>query len=214
MFIDMHMHEKTCSEDSFLSLEEMVTLARQKGLDGICITDHDSMGLREYAAEYSRKEQFPIFTGIEYYSLQGDILAFGIEEYPRERLDAQTFIDEVKRQGGITISAHPFRNNNRGLEENLLKVHGLDGVEVLNGSTLYEANCQAMEYARRLDLVTTGASDCHVPEKVGIFATWFPETVSTMEEFLRVFRDGGCRPAYYDKTGYRIWEPGDMAVAI
>ena len=85
MLIDMHMHEKTFSADSYLSLEEIVAIARQKGLDGVCITDHDSMGLREAAEDYSKKMGFPIFTGIEFYSLQGDILAFGIEEYPPER---------------------------------------------------------------------------------------------------------------------------------
>ena len=49
MLVDMHLHECTYSTDSFLHLEEIVSIARQKGLDAICITDHDSMGLRERA---------------------------------------------------------------------------------------------------------------------------------------------------------------------
>ena len=85
MFIDMHMHEMTYSKDSFLKLDQIVSIAREKGLGAVCITDHDSMGLRDYAAEYSRKVDFPIFVGIEFFSLQGDIVAFGIEDYPRER---------------------------------------------------------------------------------------------------------------------------------
>ena len=32
MFVDTHMHEMTCSKDSFLKLEEMVEIAREKGL--------------------------------------------------------------------------------------------------------------------------------------------------------------------------------------
>ena len=139
MFVDTHMHERTCSKDSFLKLEEMVEIAREKGLGAICITDHDDMGLKEYAAEYSKKTGFPIFVGIEFFSLQGDIIAFGIEEYPDERISAQDFIDLVKAQGGFCFAAHPFRNNNRGLEENLRIVKGLDGLEVLNGSTSVEA---------------------------------------------------------------------------
>ena len=97
MFIDMHMHEMTCSKDSFLKLDQIVSIAREKGLGAVCITDHDSMGLRDYAAEYSRKVDFPIFVGIEFFSLQGDIVAFGIEDYPRERVSAQEFIDLVKK---------------------------------------------------------------------------------------------------------------------
>ena len=58
MLIDLHIHEKHFSKDSFLALEEIVEIAKRKGLDGICITDHDSMGLREYAAEYTKKTGF------------------------------------------------------------------------------------------------------------------------------------------------------------
>ena len=188
MLIDTHMHEMTYSKDSFLKLDEMVRIARAKGLDGICITDHDSMGLKEYAAEYSRRENFPIFTGIEFFSLQGDIVAFGIEEYPKERIPAQDFIDLVKAQGGVCFAAHPFRNNNRGLEDNLRTVHGLDGLEVLNGSTSLEACYKAAEYA----------------EEVGVCATYFPEKVHTMEEFLEVFKKGTMCPAFYKDGQYHI----------
>ena len=65
MFVDTHMHEMTCSKDSFLKLAQMVEIAKEKGLGAICITDHDDMGLKEYAAEYSKKQNFPIFVGIE-----------------------------------------------------------------------------------------------------------------------------------------------------
>ena len=88
MFIDTHMHEMTYSPDSFLKLEEMVRIGKEKGLGALCITDHDSMGLKDYAAEYTARTGFPIFVGIEFYSLQGDIVAFGIEDYPKEHREA------------------------------------------------------------------------------------------------------------------------------
>lgn len=206
MFIDLHMHECTYSKDSFLKLEDIVAIGKQRGLDAICITDHDDMGLKEFAKQYSEKTRFPIFVGIEYYSLQGDIVAFGIEEYPKERVSAQEFINLVKAQGGVCFSAHPFRNNNRGLEEHIRTVKGLDGVEVLNGSTMPEANQKAADYAKKLGLVTVGASDCHIPEKIGFFATYFPGKVRTMEEFIKAFKSGECRPAYYTDSGYSIWD--------
>lgn len=206
MFIDTHMHEKTYSKDSFLSLDEIVQIAKEKGLGAVCITDHDSMGLKEAAKEYTAKTGFPVFVGIEYYSLQGDIVAFGIEEYPKERVSAQEFIDLVKAQGGVCFAAHPFRNNRRGLEEHLREVKGLDGLEVLNGSTSVEACQKAAEYAMDLGLFTLGSSDCHVPEKVGVCATWFPDTVQTMEEFLKAFREGQMRPAYYADGSYHVIE--------
>ena len=38
MFVDTHMHEMTCSKDSFLKLEEMVEIAREKGLGAISVS--------------------------------------------------------------------------------------------------------------------------------------------------------------------------------
>ena len=35
MFIDMHMHEMTCSKDSFLKLDQIVSIAREKGLGAV-----------------------------------------------------------------------------------------------------------------------------------------------------------------------------------
>ncbi len=204
MFIDTHMHEMTFSKDSFLRLDEMVRIGKEKGLGAICITDHDSMGLREYAKEYTERTGFPVFVGIEFFSLQGDIVALGIQDYPKERVSAQEFIDLVKEQGGVCFAAHPFRNNNRGLEENLRVVKGLDGLEVLNGSTFPEACRKAARYARELNLFTLGSSDCHVTEKVGVCATYFPEEVRTMEEFLAVFKKGEMKPAYFADGTYHI----------
>ncbi|MBU3875576.1 PHP domain-containing protein [Faecalicatena sp. AGMB00832] len=206
MLIDMHMHEMRYSGDSFLKLEQMVELAKRRGLNGICITDHDSMGLKEYAKEYSEKTGFPIFVGIEYFSLQGDIVAFGIEDFPKERIPAQDFISYVQSQGGMCFSAHPFRNNNRGLEEKLCDMQGLHGVEVLNGSTLFEANKKAADYARKLHLAMLGSSDCHVPEKLGIYATYFQKEINSVGELIQAVRNQECMPAYYKEGSYYLWD--------
>ena len=147
MLVDMHLHECTYSTDSFLHLEEIVSIARQKGLDAICITDHDSMGLRERAEAYSREIGYPIFVGVEFFSLWGDITAWGIDGIPDQRVSAQDLIDLVREKDGFCVSCHPFRSNNRGLREHLRDVHGLDGVEVLNGSTPLEENRTALASA-------------------------------------------------------------------
>lgn len=206
VFIDLHVHEKNYSTDSFLSLEEIVTLAKKRGLDAVCITDHESMGLRKAAEEYSKKSGFPIFVGIEFYSLQGDILAFGIEEYPKERIDAQEFIDMVHAQGGVVISAHPFRHNRRGLETHIDELRDLDAIEILNGSTLPDATMKAVEYAKKWNLAVTGGSDCHYPEKVGVCATYFPREIRTTEELVDAIRNHECKPAYCQDYKCHVWD--------
>jgi hypothetical protein len=206
MFIDLHIHELNYSEDSSLKLQEIVEMAKKRGLDGICITDHDSMGLKEKADEYSKKSGFPIFTGIEYYSLQGDILAFGIDDYPKERINAQEFIDLVHAQGGITIAAHPFRHNRRGLEEQLEVLKGLDAIEILNGSTLPDATMKAVQYAKKYGFAVTGGSDCHYIDKVGICATYFPTPIHTMNDLINAVKNHECKPAFHQDYSYFVWD--------
>ena len=47
MLVDMHLHEKLFSADSYLTVEEIVEIAKARGLDAVCITDHDDMGFRD-----------------------------------------------------------------------------------------------------------------------------------------------------------------------
>ena len=204
MLVDMHLHECTHSLDSFINLKQIVSIAKEKGLDAVCITDHDSMGLKDFAAEYSREVGFPIFVGIEFFSLQGDITAWGIDTYPDHRVSAQEFIDHVNRHGGFCVSCHPFRNNNRGLEDNLRHVKGLHGVEVLNGSTLLEANRTALRYCRELGLKAIGASDAHVEKQIGKYVTFLPELVTTTEDFIAQLHSCVTRPAIWNGMSYDV----------
>ena len=204
MLVDMHLHECTHSPDSFINLKQIVDIAKFKGLDAVCITDHDSMGLKDYAAEYSKEVGFPIFVGIEFFSLWGDITAWGIDSYPDHRIDAQEFIDHVNKSGGFCVSCHPFRNNNRGLEDHLRDVKGLHGVEVLNGSTSLEANRTALRYCRELGLQAIGASDAHVEKQIGKYVTFLPEMVTTTADFIAQLHNCKTRPAIWNGSSYDV----------
>lgn len=204
MLVDMHLHECTHSLDSFINLDQIISVAKARGLDAVCITDHDSMGLKDYAAEYSEKVGFPIFVGIEFFSLQGDITAWGIDSYPDHRVSAQEFIDHVNKANGFCVSCHPFRNNNRGLEDNLRRVKGLHGVEVLNGSTSMEANRTALRYCRELGLQAIGASDAHAVPNIAKYVTWLPEKVTTTADFIAQLHHCKTRPAIWNGSAYDI----------
>lgn len=202
MFVDLHIHEMRHSPDSSQSLEDIVAMAKRRGLGGIAITDHDSMGLRTYAEAYAKKVGFPIYVGVEYYSLDGDIVAFGLDEFPRERIPAQAFIDLVHQQGGITIACHPFRNNNRGLEHKLLEMKNLTGVEVLNGSTSREANELAYEDCEIIGAAPIGSSDAHRLDRIGKYATFLPEPANTLADLIRLVKQGRTNPALLTPRGY------------
>ena len=42
MIIDLHNHTYPKSDDSFISPDELIIKAKDIGLDGICLTEHDS----------------------------------------------------------------------------------------------------------------------------------------------------------------------------
>lgn len=203
MLIDLHLHEKTHSSDSILSLAELTERAQEVGLDGVCITDHESIGLMEYAQEYAAEINYPIFVGVEYLTKQGDILAYGINKMPKPFLNAQDFIDFVNAEGGACIAAHPFRNNNRGLGKHLLEVDGLTGIEILNGNSTIAENRIALEYCNKLNLQAVGGSDSHDKTQVGKYATEFPDTIANINQLVQFLKYDKCQAAIlrgYDRV--------------
>ena len=205
MFVDLHVHERAFSLDSKMSLAELVDRARAMGMGAVCVTDHDSLGIKAEAERYSREVGFPIFVGVEVLTIQGDIVAFGIPyAFQPRTIDAQEFINYVHCNGGACFSAHPFRNTKRGVEEHLAKLRMLDGVEVLNGSTSLEANRTALEYANKYGIQPLGASDAHDTAQLGKYVTWLPEEPTDLQSFIRILRSGRCRPAIWEDGAFRV----------
>ncbi|SHH57038.1 hypothetical protein SAMN02745196_00814 [Clostridium collagenovorans DSM 3089] len=202
MFIDTHMHCIEGSPDSFISVAEIVNKAKELGLDAICITDHDDNSVKEYALKYGQENDFKIFVGAEVLTFEGDIVVFGLEELPKEMVHAQELIDLVNSKGGATISAHPFRENNRGLGNHIREVKGLSAVESFNGSTKPYNNLYAYGLAIELGLRTVGASDCHEIEAIGRYCTIFPDNIETEQDLIKALKEEKLYPAVYKNGRY------------
>ena len=182
MLIDLHSHEKTYSPDSFQSLDEMTRTAAERGLDGICITDHDTQELAGHIGWQTRMNGVRVFVGCEVFTLEGDILVFGAPVLPKERVDIVTLSEIVRAQNGVMIAAHPYRHNLRGLAENLFRYgHLLDGIEAYNGSTFPDDNERARKAAQQLGITMTGAGDSHHIGAIGRFATHFTGIIETVK---------------------------------
>jgi predicted metal-dependent phosphoesterase TrpH len=209
MFIDLHTHEELFSPCSRMTLEEAVAAARQCGLDGLCITDHDSMEIRKEAGEYLSRPDFPVFIGVEMSAEEGDILAFGLTEFPGKIYrNAQEIIDLVNQQNGFCYVAHPYRFYNAN--KFLRSLNGLHGLEAYNGGNTKEANRKAVMDCQALRLAALGGSDAHVAWDVGSYATWFPKNISTESELVAALKSGTGRPAVLENGRYKIL---DLTVA-
>ena len=78
MKIDMHCHVREGSIDSKVSLEKYILKLKEKGIDGMLVTDHDTYnGYRYWKNTFKGKKynDFVVLKGIEYDTLEaGHIL--------------------------------------------------------------------------------------------------------------------------------------------
>ena len=195
MIIDTHIHENKYSSDSFIDFKKAIDMAKLIGLDGICITNHDNNDLRMELGDYVKINGVLVIVGAEVLTHQGDILVFGLKDIPNEKMHAEELLRLVKKHKGVAIAAHPFRNNNRGLENHLHEVANLlDGVESFNGSTYSYHNLYAYATATQLGLPSLGASDAHVMDRIGKYATKFYDTIRDSKDFVEAIKSRNFHP--------------------
>lgn len=206
MKVDLHLHDNKYSTDSHISIEEIVREAKRKGLDGIALTNHENPDVVKEIDQLVEKYDFAIFPGVEYLTKDGDIIAFGIDKLPEEQMSAQEFIEYVDRFGGTCTAAHPYRTNNRGLEDKLYTVKGLTAIEGYNGSTSDYHNGLAVKAGKELGIQVIGSSDAHVVEKVGVYATLLPYKVKNVKELIEALKTNRCKPLKYVNNNYEIIE--------
>ena len=81
MLIDLHTHSYPNSDDSFMDVNELIDGSKSLGLDGICLTDHDTFWSGDEIRELSNKHNFLIFPGCEINTESGHVLVFGLKKY-------------------------------------------------------------------------------------------------------------------------------------
>lgn len=190
----MHVHEKKYSTDSMMSLEEIVKQAKEIGLDGVCITDHDSNEIMEEAHQLKKNTGFLILVGVEILTYEGDLIVFGLKELPKHMMHASDLLDLITEKGGVGISAHPYRQNNRGMEDFIKKLPKLAGVEGFNGNTSMENNLKAYQAATEMGIPIFGSSDAHQVDRIGKYATWFPEGIRDEKDLIEAIKDKNVKP--------------------
>lgn len=195
MIIDTHIHEDKYSFDSFIDFSELTKFSRDQGLDGICITNHENTSMRDEIGDSAIIDDVLVIVGAEILTHEGDILVFGVKDLPKEKVSAEELLTLVKKKGGAAVAAHPYRNNNRGIGDNMIRLsHLLTGIESFNGSTLPHHNLESYNVACKLNIPSLGASDAHKIDRVGRFATKFHDTVRDHKDFVEALKSGNFNP--------------------
>lgn len=164
--IDLHIH--TCvSKDGALLPAEVIRIARKKGLDRICITDHNSI---DGAVVAHRLDPEFVIIGEEIKTTQGEILAFFVQEWVPPHLSPQETVQRLREQGAVISVSHPFDPHRPHWPEALLAslAPQLDAVEGLNARTVDPAyNDKATAFGLAYGLALTAGSDAHTGLEIG-----------------------------------------------
>lgn len=187
--IDMHVH--TCySVDSLITPEELVFYAKQRGLGGVAITDHDRL---DGALKIATKANFLVIPGIEISSSDGHIVGLNVSQPISGKLSAEETADRIHDAGGIAVACHPA-----GLFKGSLRkrtISSFDAVEVINSSAIpfgYSMR-QSMKIASCLGKPRLAGSDAHYGPEIGCAYTLI-HAEPDVSDIIKAITNGLCQP--------------------
>ena len=186
MKIDLHTHSYY-SNDGISSPESLIRKAKEKGLDGIALTDHNTTAGWKEAKRAAEKLNAVLVLGQEIKIKKdgktvGEILGYFLkEEINPKGKSVEEIIREIKNQGGLAIIAHPYHWRKPFKE--LEKYKNLaDGVEVFNSrSQTKKGNKKSFDFAQKNNLPMTAGSDAHSCFEVG--NAYIKVEAKNLEEF-------------------------------
>ena len=207
MLIDLHAHTYPKSDDSFVSPDELVDAARQCGMDGICLTEHDDFWPWDAAQELSRRHGILVLPGAEINTDAGHVLVFGLDEYKFGMHKPGFLREEADQRGAVLVAAHPYRRRfladpgedpaarlemlKRALDDEMLRL--FDAVESRNGRGKDSENLFSDDLREGLRLPGTGGSDTHYLRQMGTAATLFERRVASLDDLVVELKAGRMR---------------------
>ena len=208
MLFDCHTHTSLHSSCSSLRPEELCTLAQERGLDGVVITEHRYQWRAEAIA--TLRSLYPalgIYSGVELSLREGyDVICVSGEV----RLDLPDFpfLAQLERElrhcrdEVFTFVAHPFRYRDYMTPELEDVFSVVEGIEVnsvnivknapgrLNGRFVAENHTSYEQACERFSLVPLYNSDAHAAVSVATIANdtqvqELPRTTAELSALLR-----------------------------
>lgn len=184
--LDLHVHT-VGSYDGHTKREDLPQIIRDRGLDGVALTEHDNF-------DPPKSFDALILPAAEISSSEGHIIGLGLRDMIPPRLPADETIQRIHDQGGIAIIPHPYDPVCECVKIARLKVRP-DAVETVNADALsfYVSNWLARKDARRFKLPEVGGSDSHIPQSIGDAYTVVEAESRDLEGILEAIRKGRVR---------------------
>src|SRR5207244_3753028 len=128
----------TASGDSLIAAEDLIEHALEMGLDGICVTEHDSYEASAVVEEFAEGTSLKVFRGVEIATYVGHMLVYGVtddkwkDHLKQNQGDAQRLIDYVRAIDGVIVPAHPFDPAKPGAGDAVPSLAGVFAIEGFN----------------------------------------------------------------------------------
>ncbi|MCJ7570430.1 MAG: PHP domain-containing protein [Candidatus Thermoplasmatota archaeon] len=164
--LDLHIHSQY-SEDGVGTHLEISKILKKKGLNGMAITDHNTVEGGLSALKVASKD-FVVIPGIEISTKDGHIIALNVKENIPRSLTVEETVEKIIDMGGIPIVPHLYRSLS-GIKEKKLKkiIKKVPAIEVFNSCSVLQTNLKTMKIAKKFNLGGTGGSDSHIPSFAG-----------------------------------------------
>ena len=185
MRLDLHIHTKY-SKDSNLDTSEVIKVSKKRGLDGIAVTEHNTIQGGVKTRKLNDDPDFKIIIGSEVHTDRGEVIGYFLNEEIKSR-DLYEVIDEMRAQDAVIVIPHPydiFRFSSLKPDKDVLK--HVDCVEAFNARCMFSRfNRRAKELADNTGLAMTAGSDAHTLQEIGSGGVILPGEASVREEILK-----------------------------
>jgi len=188
VLIDLHCHTRPLSTCSALSVEDLLRVAEERGLDGICLTEHDRAWDAAELEKIRARTSLVVLSAVELTTDMGHVLAFGLPGAHAYSAIAREVFEAAEANGALLFLAHPARDGL--LRVNANTVAYFASVEAVNGSDSRLQNLAATGLAKGFRLPGIGGSDAHTVAEVGRAATRFEPDITSEAQLLAELNAG------------------------
>ncbi|MFZ3148256.1 MAG: PHP-associated domain-containing protein [Methanothrix sp.] len=165
MIFELHIHSKF-SVDSLISPEGILKTAKIRGLNGVAVTDHNTIKGGLEAQRINNNGKFMVIVGAEINTDVGDVIGLFLNEEIKSRMFLEV-IDEIRSQDGVVVLPHPFRGHK--LSDELISA--VDAIESFNSRTGIWENQRAEKLVKKCKKISVAGSDAHFLSEIGLGST-------------------------------------------
>ena len=213
---ETHLHTKPVSACAGATVREHMEFYKEKGYDGIFITNHFIDGniaheVREghtyeemiefYFSDYEEAKKLEteigikVFSGVESSYGGTDFLIYGLDKewylsHPEIReMRRSDLLDFYIENGALVIQAHPFREASY-IDHIRLFPRNIHGTEVVNAGRSEFENRMAKLYAEKYNLIEFAGSDNHGARQENLAGMESEEPVVDEKDFVEKVKSG------------------------